>query len=104
MVGINAGFVIRVERLRSGLPRFVLAGYTPNDYRDVTFLDLVHAIGERSVRSYAEKATQAIRNLFEGKQVADVVEVPVVFHQSTPEPGQGEMKQPKIQKNPGAKR
>ena len=85
MAGINAGFVIRVERVKSGRPKFVLAGYTPNDYRDVTFLDLVDAIGERSVGSYASKATLAIRNLMEGKKVPDVVEVPVAFHQSAPE-------------------
>jgi hypothetical protein len=85
MVGINAGFRVRVGDVKSGRRGFVLAGYTPDDYRVVTFLDLVEAFGDRSVGFFASKASLAIRNLMENKQVGDVVEVPVTFRQRVPD-------------------
>jgi hypothetical protein len=81
MVGINAGFRAHVERTDSGRPGFILAGYTPNDYRVVTFLERIFALGDRSIGLYASKTSQAIRNLMEAKPVGDVVEVPVTFKQ-----------------------
>jgi ABC-type sugar transport system substrate-binding protein len=81
-VGVYVGFRIHFDRTESGRRGFLLAGYTPNDYRIVTFLNLIFAIGDRSVGSYASKTSQAIRSLMEAKPVGDVVEVPVTFTQS----------------------
>jgi ABC-type sugar transport system substrate-binding protein len=81
-VGVYVGFRIHVDRSESGGRGFLLAGYTPNDYRIVTFLDFIFAIGDRSVGSYASKTSQAIRRLMEAKPLGDVVEVPVTFTQS----------------------
>ena len=81
-VGVYIGFRIHVDRTESGRRGFLLAGYTSNDYRIVTFLDFMFAMGDRSVGSYAAKASRAIRSLMEAKPVEDVVEVPVTFIQS----------------------
>ena len=81
-VGVYVGFRIHVDRTESGRRGFLLAGYTSNDYRIVTFLDFMFAMGDRSVGSYAAKASRAIRSLMEAKPVEDVVEVPVTFIQS----------------------
>ena len=50
-VGVQVGFRIHANRIRTGRPGFLLAGYLSNDYRYVTFLDLMYAIGDRSVGS-----------------------------------------------------
>ncbi len=81
-VGMYVGFRVQVELTESDRRGFLLAGYTSNDYRIVTFLDFMFAIGDRSVGSYAAKASRAIRSLMEAKPVEDVVEVPVTFIQS----------------------
>jgi ABC-type sugar transport system substrate-binding protein len=80
-VGVYVGFRIHIDWTQSGHRQFVLAGYTSNDYRVVTFLERIYAIGDRSVGSYASKASHAIRSLMEGKRVEDLVEVPVKFNQ-----------------------
>jgi ABC-type sugar transport system substrate-binding protein len=79
-LGVYVGFRIHVERTTSGRRGFLLAGYTPNDYRIVTFLDRIYVIGDRSVESYASKTSRAIRSLMEGKTVGELVEVPVTFN------------------------
>ena len=81
-VGVFVGFRIHIDWTESGHRGFLLAGFSPNDYRIVTFLDFIFALGDRSVGSYASKTSQAIRSLMEGKPVSDVVEVPVAFIQS----------------------
>ena len=81
-VGVFVGFRIHIDWTESGHRGFLLAGFSPNDYRIVTFLDFIFALGDRSVGSYASKTSQAIRSLMEGKPVSDVVEVPVTFIQS----------------------
>jgi ABC-type sugar transport system substrate-binding protein len=81
-VGVYVGFRIHVEWSQSDRRGFLLAGYTANDYRIVTFLDFMFCMGDRSVGSYAAKASRAIRSLMEAKPVEDVVEVPVTFIQS----------------------
>ena len=80
-VGVFVGFRIHIDWTESGHRGFLLAGFSPNDYRIVTFLDFIFALGDRSVGSYASKTSQAIRSLMEGKPVSDVVEVPVTFIQ-----------------------
>jgi ABC-type sugar transport system substrate-binding protein len=86
-VGVQVGFRIHANRIRTGRPGFLLAGYLSNDYRYVTFLDLMYAIGDRSVGSYASTSCQAILSLMGAKPVGDVVRVPVTFEQRATEPG-----------------
>jgi ABC-type sugar transport system substrate-binding protein len=80
-VGVYVGFRIHLEWTESGHRQFVLAGYSANDYRIVTFLERIYALGDRSIGLYASKTSQAIRNLMEGKRVGELVEVPVTFVQ-----------------------
>ena len=93
-VGVYIGFRIHVELTGSGRREFVLAGYTSNDYRIVTFLERIYAIGDRSVASYASKTSQAIRSLMEAKPVRDIVEVPVTFNQMATIPSHSQKRQP----------
>jgi hypothetical protein len=93
-VGVYAGFRIHVELTGSGRREFVLAGYTSNDYRIVTFLERIYAIGDRSVGSYASKASRAIRSLMEARPVGDVVAVPVTFSQLATVPSHSQKRQP----------
>jgi hypothetical protein len=86
-IGVQAGFQIGAERTRSGGRSFLLAAFLANDYRHVTFLDLMYAIGDRSVGAYALQTSQAIRSLMEGKPVGDVVGVPVGFNRRPATPG-----------------
>jgi len=85
-VGVYIGFRTHLDRTKSGHHGFLVGGYTPNDYRIVTFLERIYAIGDRSVGSYTLTASQAIRSLMEAKPVADVIEIPVTFVQSSTEP------------------
>jgi ABC-type sugar transport system substrate-binding protein len=86
-VGVFVGFRIHIECTKSGRHEFLLAGYASDDYRIVTFLERMYALGDRSVASYASQSCRAIRSLMEGKPVADVVRVPVTFTQrDTPSP------------------
>jgi ABC-type sugar transport system substrate-binding protein len=80
-VGVYVGFRIHTDWTESGHRQFVLAGYTPNDYRVVTFLARIYAIGDRSIGLYASKSSQAIRSLMDGKNIGELVEVPVIFNQ-----------------------
>ncbi len=95
-LGVYAGFRIHLDRGEAGRPGFLLAGYTPYDYRIVTFLDRIYAIGDRSVESYASKTSQAILSLMEAKPVGDVVEVPVKFFQSSTQPSVLRKNQPTV--------
>jgi ABC-type sugar transport system substrate-binding protein len=85
-LGVFAGFRVQVDWTESGRRGFLLAGYTPYDYRIVTYLERIHAIGDRSVESYASKTSQAIRHLIDGKPVGVLVEVPVTFNRRTTKP------------------
>jgi ABC-type sugar transport system substrate-binding protein len=87
-VGVFVGFQIHIELTDSDRRAFVLAGYSSDDYRLVTVLDRMYAIGDRSVGLYASKTSQALQRLMEGKPVEDVVEVPVRFNRRwrIPEP------------------
>ncbi len=78
-LGVYVGFRIHIDLTDADRRPFVLAGYTSDDYRIVTFLDRMYAIGDRSVGSYSSKTSQAIRTLMEGKPVESVIEVPVTF-------------------------
>ncbi len=85
-VGVSVGFRIHFDRIKSNGAGFVLAGYLSNDYRSSTFLDLMYAMGDRSVQSYASKTSLAIRSLMESRAVGDVVEVPITFRQRSTNP------------------
>jgi len=84
--GMYVGFRVFGDWVQSGHREFRLAGFTPYDYRMITFLKHYYAIGDRSVEAHAVKASQAIRGLIDGKAVGDVVEVPVKFHPFRTEP------------------
>jgi hypothetical protein len=93
-VGVYVGFRMHIDRTDSGHRQFVLAGYTSNDYRVVTFLERIYAIGDRSVGLYASKTSQAIRSLMEGKGVRELVEVPVTFNQLATTPSRSQKQEP----------
>jgi ABC-type sugar transport system substrate-binding protein len=97
-LGVYVGFRIHVDWTESGRRGFLLAGYTPYDYRIATFLDRIYAIGDRSVESYASATSHAIRSLMDAKPVGDVVEVPVTFNQRPPEASPPRKKQPPSQR------
>jgi hypothetical protein len=80
---MHVDFHIKYDWIGSGHRGFLLAGYTPDDYRNVTFMERIYAFGDRSVGSYASKTARAIRSLMEGKPVGDVVEVPVMFNEQS---------------------
>jgi ABC-type sugar transport system substrate-binding protein len=80
--GMHAGFRANMKEVKAGRRGFLVAGFTPYDQRIVTALDYFEAIGDPSVEAYASKASQAIRNLIDGKKVAPLVEVPVAFNRN----------------------
>jgi hypothetical protein len=85
-LGVFVGFRVHVDWTKSGRRGFLLAGYSPYDYRIVTYLERIHAIGDRSVESYASKTSLAIRSLIDGKPVGALVEVPVTFNLRSTKP------------------
>ena len=94
-VGVHVGFRTHIDWTESGHPGFLFAGYTPYDYRIVTFLDRVYAIGNRSVESYASKTCQAILSLMDAKPVRDVIRVPVEFNERPTVPSEQEKRLPR---------
>lgn len=79
--GFAASHLILSRLIKQGEPDFLLGGYNAYDMGGITdTVNKATAFCDRSVEAYASKAFQTVRNLIEGKAVADRTEVPVVFH------------------------
>jgi len=79
--GFAASHEILRQRIKQGKPEFLLGGYSAYDIGGSTdTVNKATAFCDSSLEAYASKTFQTVRNLIEGKVVADRTEVPVVFH------------------------
>lgn len=78
--GMATAINLQREWAQAHRPEFLIAGYSPYDFRNTEVLWYARSFADRSVESFTMKTAHAIRDLLDGKPVGEVVAVPVAFH------------------------
>jgi ABC-type sugar transport system substrate-binding protein len=78
--GMGAAYQVRREWAESH-PEFLFGGYLAYDFRSAgDMLTQATVFADRSIESFAVKASQAMRSLLDGKPVSERIEIPIPIH------------------------